>query len=488
MFFVTETIFALLKGTALRRICFAVATVALGWLPSLAVAGSVGIVQVPRLNLRPAPNTDGAPVAVLKKGTEVRVLERRAGWMEITVGRRRGFVRDRAHYVRITASTDEGPATPTQSQMSRAKTQAADIAARIAGSQKDVSAYTAQEEKVIADLDGIERAVSQKRQQVNATRRDMAALDERMDKIRGRIARLQADIDRRRGTATKRLVAYYKLSWVGRLQLLATAETVQDLFFRERALSTILDADGKRLRRLTQDRDRMDHENQQLATAKRQKAALAPAYSEQLKTLASEKQRRERLLGDIRNKKALELAAIAALEQAARDLDSALVTLSREVVREAATPPATPEAPIKPTPAPRPFSRLKGLLPIPVEGNIVSRFGEYRDSRHNVLKFRSGVDIRADFGEPVHAVSAGKVLYADWFKGFGNMLIIDHDDHYYTVYAHLEETFKQKGDPVDAGEVIATVGDTGSFAGPKLYFEVRHHGKPMDPATWIKQG
>ena len=68
------------------------------------------------------------------------------------------------------------------------------------------------------------------------------------------------------------------------------------------------------------------------------------------------------------------------------------------------------------------------------------------------------------------------------------MVIIDHGDHYYTVYAHLEETFKQKGDPVDAGEVIATVGDTGSLAGPKLYLEVRHHGKPMDPATWIKQG
>jgi septal ring factor EnvC (AmiA/AmiB activator) len=68
------------------------------------------------------------------------------------------------------------------------------------------------------------------------------------------------------------------------------------------------------------------------------------------------------------------------------------------------------------------------------------------------------------------------------------MIIIDHGTSYYTVYAHLEETFKSKGNEVDAGEVIATVGDTGSMTGAKLYFEVRHHGKPMNPVKWLKKG
>jgi len=68
------------------------------------------------------------------------------------------------------------------------------------------------------------------------------------------------------------------------------------------------------------------------------------------------------------------------------------------------------------------------------------------------------------------------------------MIIIDHGDHYYTLYAHAEELFKKKGDPVEAGEVIATVGDTGSMANPGLHFEVRYHGKPIDPAPWINQG
>ena len=68
------------------------------------------------------------------------------------------------------------------------------------------------------------------------------------------------------------------------------------------------------------------------------------------------------------------------------------------------------------------------------------------------------------------------------------MIIIDHGSSYYTVYAHMEATFKFKGDEVDAGEVIATVGDTGSMTGAKLYFEVRHHGKPMNPLKWLKKG
>ena len=68
------------------------------------------------------------------------------------------------------------------------------------------------------------------------------------------------------------------------------------------------------------------------------------------------------------------------------------------------------------------------------------------------------------------------------------MIIIDHGKNYYTVYAHLEETFKSKGDEVEAGEVIATVGDTGSLEGARLYFEVRHHGKPVDPLAWLKKG
>ena len=125
---------------------------------------------------------------------------------------------------------------------------------------------------------------------------------------------------------------------------------------------------------------------------------------------------------------------------------------------------------------------------MPVKGNIKHFFGPYKNSKYNVVNFRSGIVIQADQGEPIRAVFDGKILYASWFKGYGNMIIVDHGDNYYTVYAHAEELFASKGDIVDKGEVVATVGDTGSLSGPSLHFEVRHHGKPVNPLKWIKKG
>jgi len=191
-----------------------------------------------------------------------------------------------------------------------------------------------------------------------------------------------------------------------------------------------------------------------------------------------ERSSRTKLLADIRKQKALELAAIDALTQAADDLEHKIKLLDTEKIE------AVPDKNILQLS----FSAHKVLLIMPVNGKIKNLFGPYKNPNYNITNFRSGIDIKADHGEPIRSVFKGKVIYSNWFKGYGNMIIIDHGNSYYTVYAHMEETFKSKGEEVDAGEVIATVGDTGSMTGAKLYFEVRHHGKPMDPLEWLKKG
>jgi septal ring factor EnvC (AmiA/AmiB activator) len=79
------------------------------------------------------------------------------------------------------------------------------------------------------------------------------------------------------------------------------------------------------------------------------------------------------------------------------------------------------------------------------------------------------------------------VLFADWLKGYGNLIIINHGNQYYSLYGHTEELFKQKGDPVEEREVIATVGETSSLNGPCLHFEIRHKGQPVDPMKWLRK-
>lgn len=131
-----------------------------------------------------------------------------------------------------------------------------------------------------------------------------------------------------------------------------------------------------------------------------------------------------------------------------------------------------------------PFASLKGMLQWPVDGKIVSQFGTPRKGG----RLRSqGITISAGVGSDVRAVSAGKVIFADWFRNMGLLVILDHGDGYMSLYAHNETLLKKPGDPVDTGEVIAKVGDTGGQDDTGLYFEIRHGGDPLDPDLWCRR-
>jgi septal ring factor EnvC (AmiA/AmiB activator) len=132
-------------------------------------------------------------------------------------------------------------------------------------------------------------------------------------------------------------------------------------------------------------------------------------------------------------------------------------------------------------PPPGGFGGLKHGLPYPVRGEVQGRFGM---SRPDGGLWR-GIVLRTAAGTPVHAVAAGRVVYASWLRGFGNILIIDHGDKYLSIYGYNQSLLKQVGDIVRAGETIATVGATGGQVEPGLYFEIRHAGVPVNPLLWL---
>jgi murein hydrolase activator len=129
-----------------------------------------------------------------------------------------------------------------------------------------------------------------------------------------------------------------------------------------------------------------------------------------------------------------------------------------------------------------PFSAQRGKLRLPVRGELVGRFGAQRNEGPSG---KTGVFIRAPEGQAVRAVAAGQVVYADWMRGFGNLLIVDHGEAYLSIYGNNESLLKQPGDPVAAGEAIATVGASGGNEQSGLYFELRHLGKAFDPLRWV---
>lgn len=131
----------------------------------------------------------------------------------------------------------------------------------------------------------------------------------------------------------------------------------------------------------------------------------------------------------------------------------------------------------------KPFETLKGRLRLPVRGELMNRYGAAREESGSSWK---GLFIRAASGEMVRAVADGRVVYADWLRGFGNLLILDHGKGFMSLYAYNDGLLRQVGEKVRAGDPVASVGSSGGQADSGLYFELRRDGKPFDPMRWVQ--
>jgi septal ring factor EnvC (AmiA/AmiB activator) len=356
------------------------------------------------------------------------------------------------------------------------KKKAQDINREIEKGEAKIQKFSHRETDIIIRLNQVDQALNRSRKRTAVLSREIEGLDKKIAETAAASEKLANQIRDNETYVAKRLVALYKLSWLGKFHVLASAESLQELLKRKTAIERILTYDETIIKALMDNRLDLEAVRSRLEAHRNEKHRRADEYQKQIKQIAAERSQRAKLLAHVRKEKSVQLAAVESLKRAARDLDEKIKNLG---VESAAT---TPQ---KYTAA-EPFQAYKGLLKMPVKGKIISLFGKFKNTSYQVLNFRSGIEIQTERGEPIAAVYAGKILYADWFKGYGNMVIIDHGENYYTVYAHIEETFKSTGDTVEAGEVIATVGDSGSISGPKLYFEVRHHGKPLDPMQWLE--
>jgi septal ring factor EnvC (AmiA/AmiB activator) len=354
--------------------------------------------------------------------------------------------------------------------------QAAALERSIREQETDLSRYARQEHKLLKDLESSDITLQRHRRNAAILQAELEELERKIESTRATVGDVAGRIRAGEAAFARRLVALYKASWFGPAPVLASAGSVAELIEIQNALERVLAHDRRahesllahqsELTRL-QTRLRAHHEDQR--TRLRDHARLTAAAR-------GEAERRKLLLARIQAQQETRQAAVADLRQSAEELGRKIAALNRP------PPPRPPGG----TPAPRDFSTLKGLLIHPVEGKILNLYGPYTLPHLKVPGFRSGVDFAAARGEPVKAVSTGAVLYASWFRGYGNVVIIDHGNHYYTVYAHLEELFKSVENQVQTGEIIATVGDSGAMGTAGLYFEVRHHDKALNPAEWLQ--
>ena len=222
------------------------------------------------------------------------------------------------------------------------------------------------------------------------------------------------------------------------------------------------------------------------AQARQKNIELAALQAEQLsqkQSLLQEKNTYKQVLKRIALQLKQQRREIGRLQRDESRLSKLLEKLSRIVAQpEISTPQQKGNATLKHSYTPS-FASLKGKLPLPVKGKIINKFGSRHPDSPVLWK---GLFILAPASQPVNAVAQGRVIYADWLRGFGNLLIIDHGQGYMSLYGNNETLYKQVGDDLQGGETIAAVGNSGGNENYGLYFELRHEGIPLDPAKWVK--
>ena len=197
---------------------------------------------------------------------------------------------------------------------------------------------------------------------------------------------------------------------------------------------------------------------------------LATLIAQQRKAEQEEAKRRERARAE---------AAARAAESARRDDSTRAAPAPKAASRRPEPVPAEPPPP----PDGAAFAALRGKGKLPVNGELAATYGAKRVDGPSW----KGIFIRAAEGSEVHSAGAGEVIFADWMRGFGNLLIVDHGGQYMSIYGNNQSLLKRPGDRVKAGEAVATVGNSGGNEHSGLYFEIRHQGRAIDPLAWINR-
>lgn len=214
----------------------------------------------------------------------------------------------------------------------------------------------------------------------------------------------------------------------------------------------------------------------------RKLSAQIQQQQRQISTLKRDEQNLTKLVERLNRLMAQQAAREAARARAAQEAKK-----KQEAGQKTAGQPRRPVAVNNETPvafrSDQPFSRLKGSLRLPVAGELMNRFGAPREG--GGVNWR-GLFIRAAQGTAVKAIAAGQVVFSEWLRGFGNLIIVDHGEGYMSLYSNNESLYKQVGERVQPGDAIASVGNSGGQPESGLYFEMRHQSRPVNPLLWVK--
>jgi septal ring factor EnvC (AmiA/AmiB activator) len=286
--------------------------------------------------------------------------------------------------------------------------------------------------------------------------------------VSGQIRTTQSQIIARQIDLEKMLVNYYKEQRIYPIEVLLSNKSMADVYKKSVYLRVIAQDRKRMIKEFSGFKQNLEFQQKKLITANLQLAQYKQQREQERNNLNNLQGVENKILGKVRNEKTQNLTMEEELKAAAAKLEK-LITELETRRRERKLAPDTHYLEI-----------MKGKLPWPYYGEVVARFGTKEDPKYNTKIKNTGIDIKTPNNAGIKAIAKGRVVYADRFMGYGNMIILDHSDGFYSLYSNLSEMDCSVGTNVEQADIIGNSKDI-------LHFELRSEGKPVDPQLWLSR-
>ena len=358
--------------------------------------------------------------------------------------------------------------------------------------QKQLITKTRKVEAVVStELQEILRTLEQKESDLNRMGRDLQGVETSLDRTGREIHRVTEEANRKRSEIERRLASLYKAGELGALRMFFSAESFPQLAENIRYMKSILENDKRIFVEYNQKIDQLKMLKGDLERDALKKERIMTGIEQKKREIEEEKSKKAAYLGKVRQDRKSYEVSLKELQVNASRLQTMITRLEALSRRKLSSRHEKPGAKQKPLaelpPVPdRGFGSQKGRMSLPVRGEVIESYGKHKHPEFNSFTYSKGLSISAPSGTDIKAIYEGTVIFAEYFKGFGNMMVVDHGGGYFSLYAHASRLAKKVGAEVARHETIGAVGDVDSNKGSILYFEIRHQGKPVDPAGWVR--
>ncbi|RLB31042.1 MAG: hypothetical protein DRG87_03520 [Deltaproteobacteria bacterium] len=372
-------------------------------------------------------------------------------------------------YAMLTAPVWAGTSAQDKKSLIKiTRSQIKEIEKHLAEQQGQLLSIDLREKGVLGEIERLEMELAKNRR---ALRELSSRIRETEDAIKGgqtRVQKLNRSLRDIEGYFKRRLVAFYKFGRTGYIAILMGSESLQEVEKTVRYMKAIMDRDREVLDMVEDRRRQVTKEMAVLEENKTALEVLREAKDARGALLERYIEGKVYVLMKAHREKEFYAKAVKELEQAAHALNQTMIRLETRGKQQFTL---------------KGLAHKKGALPLPLKGEIIRNL---HTTKSSPFMHKKGVYITGSAGEEVRSVFAGRVDYSGWFKGYGQLMVVNHGSHYFTLFAHLQERKKEKGEMISEGEPVGIAGDPGWNLGPGVYFEIRKGGEHLDPEKWLK--